>query len=72
MAVAFTLEHPAVTSTIIGPRTMEHLEGLLPAAELKLPGGLLDDIDRVVPPGSNINPLHDMPEGTDKKLMRRS
>lgn len=72
MAVAFTLEHPAVTATIIGPRTMEHMEGLLPAAELRLPGGLLDDIDRVVPPGSNVNPINDIPDGTDKSLMRRA
>ena len=72
MAVAFVLEHPSVTSTIIGPRTREHLDGLLPAADLKLPSGLLDDIDRVVPPGSNVNPLHDMPAGTDKKFMRSS
>ena len=72
MAVAFTLEHPAVTCTIIGPRTLEHLEGLLPAAELKLPGGLLDDIDRLVAPGSNINPSRDLPDATDKKFMRRA
>lgn len=72
MAVAFVLEHPAVTSTIIGPRTREHLDGLLPAAELILPGGLLADIDRVVPPGSNVNPIHDIPDGMDKKFMRRS
>ena len=32
MALAFVIRHPAVTSAIIGPRTMEHLESQLPAA----------------------------------------
>lgn len=72
MAVAFALEHPAVTATIIGPRTMEHLEGLLPAAELRLPSGMLDDIDMVVPPGSNVNPIRDIPNATDKQFTRRT
>ena len=33
MALAFVIEHPAVTAAIIGPRTMEHLESQLPAAD---------------------------------------
>ena len=65
MAVAFTLEHPYVTSAIIGPRTMDHLEGLLPAAEIKLNREILDKIDALVPPGSNINEFRDVPDGTD-------
>jgi aryl-alcohol dehydrogenase-like predicted oxidoreductase len=67
MAVAFTLEHPYVTSSIIGPRTMAHLEGILPGAELKLDTALLDRIDEIVPPGSNINPLRDQPDGTARR-----
>ncbi len=31
MAVAFATRHPAVTSAIIGPRTMEYLDGYLAA-----------------------------------------
>src|SRR3990172_3765157 len=69
---AFTLEHPAVTSAIIGPRTMEHLEGVLPATDLRLETGLLDQIDALVPPGSSINPLRDQPDGTDPKRRRRN
>lgn len=65
MAVAFTLEHPYVTSAIIGPRTMDHLEGLLPAAEMKLDKEILDKIDALVPPGSNVNEFRDVPDGTD-------
>jgi aryl-alcohol dehydrogenase-like predicted oxidoreductase len=56
MAIAFVLEHPAVTAAIIGPRTMEQLESQLPAAELKLSKDVLDRIDEIVTPGVNINP----------------
>jgi aryl-alcohol dehydrogenase-like predicted oxidoreductase len=56
MALAFVLTHPAVTSAIIGPRTMEHLESQLGAADIDLPADLLDRIDEIVPPGINLNP----------------
>ncbi|GAA1017297.1 aldo/keto reductase [Acrocarpospora pleiomorpha] len=56
MAVAFVLRHPAITSAIIGPRTMEHLESQLPAADIELPDDVLDRIDEIVPPGLTINP----------------
>jgi aryl-alcohol dehydrogenase-like predicted oxidoreductase len=56
MAVAFVLRHPAVTSGIIGPRTMEHLESQLTTAEIELPDEVLDRIDEIVPPGLTINP----------------
>jgi aryl-alcohol dehydrogenase-like predicted oxidoreductase len=55
LAIAFTLEHPGVTSAIIGPRTMEQLEGQLGAAEIVLGADVLDEIDRIVPPGTNLN-----------------
>ncbi|MRJ77324.1 aldo/keto reductase [Aeromicrobium sp. SMF47] len=54
MALAFTLEHPAVTSAIIGPRTMEQLESQLPAADVRLDAAVLDRIDALVPPGDTI------------------
>jgi aryl-alcohol dehydrogenase-like predicted oxidoreductase len=56
LAIAFVANHPAVTAPIIGPRTMEQLEGQLPAADLVLDRSLLDRIDEIVPPGTNINP----------------
>jgi len=56
MAIAFVLRHPAITSAIIGPRTMEHLESQLPAAGIDLPDDLLDRIDQTVAPGVTINP----------------
>jgi aryl-alcohol dehydrogenase-like predicted oxidoreductase len=56
MALAFVINHPAVTAAIIGPRTMEQLEGQLPAADVKLSSELLDRIDEIVRPGTNISP----------------
>jgi aryl-alcohol dehydrogenase-like predicted oxidoreductase len=56
LALAFVLEHPAVTSAIIGPRTMEHLESQLTAADIRLETSVLDRIDELVPPGTNVNP----------------
>lgn len=56
LAVAFVLEHPAVTSAIIGPRTLEQLESQLGAEKVTLPRDVLDRIDEIVPPGTNVNP----------------
>ncbi|MEV8364854.1 aldo/keto reductase [Streptomyces niveus] len=54
LSVAFTLAHPAVTSVIIGPRTMEQLDGLLKGASLTLDDATLDRIDEIVAPGTNV------------------
>jgi aryl-alcohol dehydrogenase-like predicted oxidoreductase len=56
MALAFVINHPAVTSAIIGPRTMDHLESQLAALDVTLSGDVLDKIDEIVPPGTNLNP----------------
>ena len=55
LALGFVLEHPAVTSPIIGPRTMEHLESQLPALEVRLSPEVMDRIDEIVPPGIDLN-----------------
>jgi len=55
MALAFVIRHPAVTAAIIGPRTMEHLESQLTAADVELSDDVLDRIDEIVPPGVNLN-----------------
>ncbi|MFI0420734.1 aldo/keto reductase [Spongiactinospora sp. 9N601] len=60
MAIAFVLRHPAVTSAIVGPRTMEHLESYLAADGVELPGDVLDRIDEIVPPGHTINVADNM------------
>jgi aryl-alcohol dehydrogenase-like predicted oxidoreductase len=59
LAIAWVINHPAVTAAIIGPRTIEHLESQLPAAETSLDAALLDRIDEIVPPGLTINPADD-------------
>jgi aryl-alcohol dehydrogenase-like predicted oxidoreductase len=56
LAIAFVVNHPAVTSAIIGPRTMEQLESQLPAAHVALDDSVLDRIDEIVRPGVNLNP----------------
>ena len=56
LAIAFVVNHPAVTSAIIGPRTMEQLDSQLPAAEVVLDAATLDRIDEIVRPGVNLNP----------------
>jgi aryl-alcohol dehydrogenase-like predicted oxidoreductase len=56
MSLAFVIRHPAVTAAIIGPRTMEHLESQLTAADVSLSDEVLDRIDEIVPPGVNVNP----------------
>jgi len=60
MAIAFVTRHPAVSSAIIGPRTMEHLDAYLAADGIDLPGDLLDRIDQIVPPGVTTNVADNM------------
>ncbi|WP_117212712.1 aldo/keto reductase [Allorhizocola rhizosphaerae] len=74
LALAFTSTHPAVTSTIIGPRTMEQLESALKGASLTLDDAILDRIDEIVPPGTNVydaNGAWKPPSLTDLNLRRR-
>jgi aryl-alcohol dehydrogenase-like predicted oxidoreductase len=60
LAIAFVTRHPAVTSAIIGPRTMEHLESYLAADGVDLSSDLLDRIDEIVPPGDTVNVADNM------------
>ncbi len=74
LALAFVLQHPAVTSPIIGPRTMEHLESQLGATEVVLGSDVLDRIDEIVPPGTTISAAdrgYLPPALTDARLRRR-
>jgi aryl-alcohol dehydrogenase-like predicted oxidoreductase len=54
LAQAFVVAHPAVTSAIIGPRTMEQLTDVLDGASVQLDDETLDRIDAIVPPGTNV------------------
>jgi len=60
LAVAFVVRHPAVSSAIIGPRTMEHLDAYLAADGIELSGDVLDRIDAIVAPGVTINVADNM------------
>jgi len=54
MAIAFVINHPVVTSAIVGPRTLEQLESQLGAEEVSLDAVVLDRIDEIVPPGTTL------------------
>jgi aryl-alcohol dehydrogenase-like predicted oxidoreductase len=54
LAIGFVLAHPALTSAIIGPRTMDQLTTQLGASDTPLPADVLDRIDAIVPPGTDI------------------
>ncbi|MGI8794540.1 MAG: aldo/keto reductase [Acidimicrobiales bacterium] len=56
LALAFVINHPAVTSAIIGPRTMDQLEGQIAAMEVSLDAETLDAIDEICPPGTDLVP----------------
>jgi aryl-alcohol dehydrogenase (NADP+) len=54
MALGFVMAHPAVTSAIIGPRTMQQIDDTLAGAEVRLSDDLLDRIDQIAAPGVDI------------------
>jgi aryl-alcohol dehydrogenase-like predicted oxidoreductase len=57
LAIAFVLNHPAITAAILGPRTMEQLQSQLPAGDVVLDDAVLDRIDEIVAPGTTVNPV---------------
>lgn len=75
LALGFVRAHPAVTAVLIGPRTPGQLDDLLQAADVTLPGEVLDRIDELVPPGTEVNPADnynaDPPAIRRKELRRR-
>ncbi|MFV2087275.1 aldo/keto reductase [Micromonospora sp. LOL_021] len=75
LALGFVLSHPAVTTAIVGPRTLPQLRSQLGAGELTgLPAAVLDRIDELVPPGHNVNPAdagYRPPALTDPASRRR-
>ncbi|WP_039629053.1 aldo/keto reductase [Streptomyces sp. 769] len=74
LATGFVLSHPAITSVIIGPRTHDQLTSLLDTAGTVLSGDVLDRIDEIVPPGTDLNhdiTHYDPPALRDKALRRR-
>ncbi|KDN19886.1 aldo/keto reductase [Amycolatopsis rifamycinica] len=74
LAMAFVIAHPGVTSALLGPRTMPQLDDLLAGIEVRLTDDVLDRIDEIVPPGTNIGALdqnYQPPAVHDPGLRRR-
>jgi aryl-alcohol dehydrogenase-like predicted oxidoreductase len=75
LATAFAIAHPCVTSAIIGPHTMEQLDDLLVGAAVTLTDDILDQIDQIVPPGTDVGTLDQAylpPALLNPSLRRRS
>ena len=73
LALAFAIAHPGVTSAIIGPHTMEQLDDLLASADVTLTDEILDRIDEIVPPGTDIGTLDQayLPPALQRSNLRR-
>ena len=74
LAMAFTIAHPGVASALLGARTMDHLDGLLAGVEVTLGDDVLDRIDEVVPPGTDVGTLdqaYQPPPLESSRLRRR-
>jgi aryl-alcohol dehydrogenase-like predicted oxidoreductase len=75
LAMAFTIAHPGVTSALIGVRTMDHIDGLLAGLDVALTDDILDRIDEIVPPGTDVGTLdqaYQPPALTNPGLRRRN
>ena len=72
LGLGFVDAHPAISSAIIGPRTMEQLDGLLAVADVELDGDTLDAIDAICPPGTDAPGIvHHAPNPNMKRAARR-
>jgi aryl-alcohol dehydrogenase-like predicted oxidoreductase len=74
LALGFVTAHPAVTSAIIGPRTLDHLRSQLAAADTVLTADVLDALDAIVAPGVDLAPdekIDTPPSLLDASLRRR-
>ena len=74
LALAFAITHPGVTAAIIGPRTTEQLDDLLAGADIALSDDILDQLDAIVAPGTDVSAM-DMayrpPATTETAMYRR-
>lgn len=74
LAMAFATAHPGVTSALLGARTMEQLDDLLAGTDVEISDDILDRIDEIVPPGTDVGPLdqdYRPPALDDLRLRRR-
>lgn len=73
LAMVFAITHPGVTSALLGIRTMEQLDDLLAGMDDVLTDDVLDRIDEIVPPGTDIGTLDQayVPPALQKTSLRR-
>ncbi|MFI5258598.1 MAG: aldo/keto reductase [Candidatus Limnocylindrales bacterium] len=73
MAMAFAIAHPGVTSAIIGPHTTEQLDDLIAGFDVALTDEILNRIDEIVPPGTDVGRLDQryVPPTLQTPLLRR-
>ncbi|MER5525181.1 aldo/keto reductase [Streptomyces sp. NPDC002677] len=73
LALGFVTAHPAVTSALIGPRTQDHLDSQLAAADTVLSADVLDAIDAIVAPGTDLaaHEKYDTPPALLDPALRR-
>jgi aryl-alcohol dehydrogenase-like predicted oxidoreductase len=74
LALGFALNHPAVSTVIVGPRTRGHLDSYLRAADTILDDEILDRIDEIVAPGTHFieRDTGALPAGLSPQARRRS
>jgi hypothetical protein len=73
LAMAFATTHPGVTSALLGPHTTEQLDDLLAGMDVTLTDEILDRIDEIVPPGTDVGTLDQayVPPALQKTTLRR-
>jgi aryl-alcohol dehydrogenase-like predicted oxidoreductase len=73
LAMAFTITHPGVTSALLGVRTMQHLDDLLAGLDVTLTDDVLDRIDQIIPPGTDVGTLDQayQPPAVEQPTLRR-
>jgi hypothetical protein len=73
LATAFTIAHPGVTWTLLGARTGAHLDDLLAGLDVTLSDDVLDRIDEIVPPGTDVGALDQayQPQALEDVSLRR-
>ena len=58
LAIAWLMHQPAVVAPLIGPRTVEQLENLLPVMEMSITAEIAAACDAICPPGSAVANFH--------------
>ena len=58
LAITWLMHQPAVVAPLIGPRTVEQLEHLLPVLEMSLTAEISEACDGICAPGSAVANFH--------------